>query len=104
MYRQGVHILEKDIAMIERVQRRATNLIEGFRDMSYSEHLSHTGLISMEKCRIRGDLIQVFKMLRSKNRVDFNNFFKFSHQIEQEDSNLQNSKTEITFGYKKVFL
>ena len=52
--------------------------------MSYSEHLSHTGLMSMEKRRVRGNLIQVFKMLRSKDRVDLNNFFKFSHQIEQE--------------------
>ena len=53
--------------MIERVQRRATKLTEGFSDMSYSERLSHTGLISMEKRRVRGDLLQVFKMLRSKD-------------------------------------
>ena len=60
-------------------------LIEGLRDMSYSERLSHTELISMEKRRVRGDLIQVFKMLRSKGRVDFNNFFfKFSHEMEPE--------------------
>ena len=62
--------------MIERVQRRATKLIEGLRDMSYSERLSHTGLMSMEKRRVRDDLIQIFKMLRSKDRVDFNNFFQ----------------------------
>ena len=76
--------LRKDIAMIERVKRRGTKLIEGLRYMSYSKHLSHTGLISMEKCRVRGDLIQVFKMLRSKGRKDFNNFLKFSHQITAE--------------------
>ena len=70
--------------MIERVQRRVTKLIERLRDMSYSERLYHTGLISMEKRRFRDALIQVFKMLRSKDRVDFNNLFKFSHQIEQE--------------------
>ena len=64
--------------MIERVQRRATKLIEGLRDMSYSERLSHTGLISMKKRRVRGDLIQVFEMLRSKDRVDLNNFFSNS--------------------------
>ena len=69
--------------MIERVQRRATKLKEGFRDMSYSKRLSHTGLISMEKHRVRSDLIQVFKMWISKDRIDFNSFFfKFSHQIE----------------------
>ena len=59
----------KDIAMIETVQRRATKLIEGLRDMSYSERLSYTGLISMEKRRVRGDLIQVFKMLKSKDVI-----------------------------------
>ena len=41
--------------MIERVQRRATKLIEGLRDMPYSESLAHTGLIAMEKRRVRGD-------------------------------------------------
>ena len=66
--------LRKDIAMIKRVQRTATKLIKGLRDMSYSEHLFHTGLISVEKRRVRGDLIQVFKMLRSKARVHFNIF------------------------------
>ena len=38
--------------MIERVQRRATKLIEGIRDMSYSERLSHTGFISMENVQL----------------------------------------------------
>ena len=52
--------LRKDIARIERVQRRATKLIKGLSDMSYSERLSRTGLISMEKRRVRCDLIQVF--------------------------------------------
>ena len=44
--------------MIERVQRRATKLIEGLSDMFYSERLSHTGLTSMEKRKVRGDLLQ----------------------------------------------
>ena len=34
--------LRKDIAMIEKVQRRATKSIEGLRDISYFEHLFHT--------------------------------------------------------------
>ena len=62
--------------MIERVQRRATKLIKELRNMSYSERPSHAGLIFMEKRRVRGDLIQVFKMLISKDKVDFNNFFQ----------------------------
>src|SRR6266496_4784187 len=68
--------LRKDIDLIERVQRRATKLIEGLKDMSYPERLLSTGLISMEKRRLWGDLIQVFKMLKDKDRVDFNKFFE----------------------------
>ena len=67
--------LRKDIEWLKEY-KGATKLIEGLRDMSYSERLSHTGLISLEKHRVRGDLIQVFKMLRSKDRIDCNIFFK----------------------------
>ena len=68
--------LRKDIDVLERVQRKATKLIEGLRNKPYSEILIHTGLISLEKCRIRGDLIQVFKMLKGEDKIDFSTFFK----------------------------
>ena len=42
--------LRMDIEMVGRIQRRATKLIGGLSDMSYSECLSHTRLISLEKC------------------------------------------------------
>ena len=44
--------------------------------MSYPEWLLSNGLISMEKHRVRGDLMQVFKMLKDNDRVDFNKFFE----------------------------
>jgi ribonuclease P/MRP protein subunit RPP40 len=56
--------LRKDIDMMEQVQRRATRLIEGFKDVSYEDRLERTGLISLQKRRVRGDLIQVFKLLK----------------------------------------
>ena len=45
--------LRKDIDMIERVQWRATQLIEGYRDFSYADRLNKTGLITMEKRRVK---------------------------------------------------
>ena len=48
--------------MLQRVQRRATKLIEGLKDKPYSECLIYTGLVSLEKRRV-SDLIQVFKKL-----------------------------------------
>ena len=69
--------LRKDIDMLERVQKRATKLVKGLKDKPYSEHLIHTSLVSLEKRRVRGDLIQVFKMVKGEDKADFSKFFKF---------------------------
>ena len=91
--------------MIERVQRRATKLREGFRDMSYSECLSHTGLISMDKRRVRDDLIQVFKMLISKDRIDFNQFFQIqsSKRTRGHNCRIVNVKHRSHLDIRKYF-
>ncbi len=70
--------LRKDIDMLERVQSRATKMIEGYDKYSSEERLLKTGLIPLEKRRVRGDLIQVFKMLKGFEKTDFNRFFKIS--------------------------
>ena len=89
--------------MIERVQRRVTKLIEGLSDMAYSEHLSRTGLISMEKRRARGDLIQVFKILVSKDRVDFNNFFHIQSSNRTRGHNGRIVKQRSHLDIRKYF-
>ena len=63
--------LKKDIDRLEKVQRRATRMIEGYWDLSYEERLERTGLIPLEKRRVRGDLIEVFKMMKGFDHVDF---------------------------------
>ena len=70
--------LQKDIEKLERVQRRATKLIEGFRNLSYEARLNKTGLISLEQRRVRGDLIQVFKMIKGFDKVNYKEFFEIS--------------------------
>ena len=89
--------------MIERVQRRATKLVEGFRTISYSEHFSHTGLITMKKRRVRGDLIKVFKMLRSNDKVDFNNFFEIQSYNKTRGHNCRIVKQRSNLDIRKYF-
>ena len=66
----------KDIDRLEGIQRHATKMIERFKELTYEERLKRTGLISLEQRRVRGDLIQVFKILKEIDRVDHRDYFE----------------------------
>ena len=68
--------LRKDIDMLDKIQRRATKLIPGLRDLRYEERLKECGLTTLETRRLRGDQIEVFKILNGYENIDSNFFFE----------------------------
>ena len=68
--------LRKDIDMLDKIQRRATKLIPGLRDLRYEERLKECGLTILETRRLRGDQIKVFKILNGYENIDSNIFFE----------------------------
>ena len=68
--------LRKDIDMLEKIQRRATKLIPGLRDLRYEERLKECGLTTLETRRLRGDQIEVFKIVNGYENIDSNIFFE----------------------------
>ena len=66
---------KKDVEALERVQRRFTRMLPGLEGRFYGEWLRELGFFSLEWRRMRGDLIEVYKMMRGLNRVDVQRLF-----------------------------
>ena len=77
-------LYKKQSASIEKVQRRATKLLKECKEMSYSQRLKYLNLYSMKGCRLRGDLIETYKIFMDTQTLTSTNSFYQLHQIGLE--------------------
>ena len=70
-----VSILQRDIDKLEGVQQRVTKLIPRLRNKPYEERLSELNLFSLTKRRLRGNLIEVFKIIKGIENMDMEKYF-----------------------------
>ena len=82
--------LRKNIDMLEKIQRRATKLITGQRDLSYEERLKECGLTTLETRRLKGDQIEVINILNGYEHIDSNILVlpRYNSPISRRDKKL----------------
>ena len=83
--------MKQDMEKLEKVQRRATKMIQGYKDLSYEERLKRCGLTTLGKRRKRGDLIKAYKIITGKEAIQWDRFFELA-------------SSKVTWGHKyKLF-
>ena len=70
--------LKKYVDMLEKVQMRATKLVDGFANMSYEERLRELDLPTLVYRRARGDMIEVYKHLNIYHKETLPSRFQIS--------------------------
>jgi len=67
--------LKGDVDQLERVQKCATKMVYGYQKLSYEKRLRRLGLTTLQTRRLRGDLIETYKIITGKENVDPTFFF-----------------------------
>ena len=75
--------LQKDINMVERVQKRVVRMISEMTG-SYEQKLKQLGFTTLETRRLHGDLIAVFKIFKGFDKLNVHGFFTVSTVTSRE--------------------
>ena len=86
-----------DIESLERVQRKMTKMIHDIRNLSYEDRLKKLNLHSLERRRVRGDMIEVYKWFKGINKGDINKVLR----IHNENRTRSNGFKLEKFRFKK---
>ena len=99
----------KDIAVLEKVQRRATRMIIECKGKTYEERLKLVGLTTLENRRLRSDLIEVFRIiLKGYEGLDEKAFFKRQqgvtrgHTLKLYKQRVNKDVFKFSFGHRVV--
>jgi Reverse transcriptase (RNA-dependent DNA polymerase)/Endonuclease-reverse transcriptase len=74
---------QKDIEVLERVQKRAVNMVQGLAGLTYEQKLTELGLESLYDRRVFADLVLIYKVISNKCTVNKNNWPSLMTRTEQ---------------------
>ena len=91
-------------------RERATKLLKCLRDKGYEERLKALNLTSLSERRVRGDLIQLYKIIHGYDSVSFKNGIPYSNFGYSSRRNVfalnrelvKNSNPRFTFFFNRI--
>ena len=95
--------LVKDLTTLEKVQRRATKLVRGLRNVPYQERLKHLELSTVKQRVSRGDMIETYKILTGKLRLDPDSFFERNTDVRTRGHSLKLVKNRAEHQARSQF-
>ena len=95
---------KKNANKLEQVQRRATRMIGGLDTKPYEERLKELGMFSLEKRRLRGDRIALFKYLRGCHTEEGQDLFSIITKCRTCNNGLKLKKARFWLNIRKNLL
>uniref|UniRef100_K7EX00 Reverse transcriptase domain-containing protein n=1 Tax=Pelodiscus sinensis TaxID=13735 RepID=K7EX00_PELSI len=95
---------KKDAEKLERVQRRATRMIKGLENMTHEGRLKELDLFSLEKRRLTGDMIAVFRYLKGCHKKMGENLFILASEDRTRSTGLKLQQGRFRLDIRKKFL
>ena len=89
-----------DKETLEKVQRRAIMMVSNLEgSWSYEEILATLGLRSLECRRLRGDLIETFKILTGQSDVNYQSWFNLTRdEVDQANTRARGGPPKLPCG------
>jgi len=93
----------KDRKLLEKIQRRFTHMVPGLQELPYESRLISLKLWTLDRRRVRADLIELFKMVRGLSTVDVNTFFEFDNTGRTRGHCLKLRKGRVSTDLRQNF-
>ena len=83
------------------IQRRAIKIIPELKDLSYEERINECRLTTIDRRRLRGDQIEIFKILNGYQNIDRNMFFSFKKDSRTRGHEVKFVKDQCKLDIRK---